>query len=143
MKRTGCKKLDKPLYHGTSLNKARDIQTDGLLPGCSPVHPESKGKCTIWVTPDFIPALWYARDASAECPPDLIEHCEDFNEDNMAIIEIHSLPSNAKLKDDTLSHGDFMINNEIPPDCLRILTPEDLRKKIKKKEIFDYLYEES
>jgi len=138
-------KLEKPLLHGTSVRKAKYIEKEGLCTNCETVHEYSKGEGRqgVYITPDFLPALWYARDASAECPSELIEHCEDFDENNMAIIEIHSLPTDAVIKKDPLSRGDIIVEGDIPPQCINVYYPNDIRKKIKHNDIFEYLYLES
>ena len=128
------RKLEKPFYHGTACSKISRIKEEGLRSIDYPVHVETynyKNKRFaeegVFITKNIETALTYAYDASKECYPELLEVCSA-NEDNMCIVKIDKLPNDVDVGPD--GYGDLMTNGDIPPSCIKILEPRELRKSL-------------
>lgn len=96
------------------------------------MHVESQEDCPsrsfetgVYVADDLETAVLYAYDASKECRPEHLSHC-DADEENMCVVKINKIPVNAQVGSD--GHGSLMVDSDIPPRDIEVLYPADLKR---------------
>ena len=86
------------------------------------------------MTDDLETAVLYAYDASKECRPENLSHC-DADEENMCVVKINKIPDNAQVGSD--GHGSHMVDSDIPPKNIKILYPAALRRELNVSSLLD------
>jgi hypothetical protein len=131
------RKLERPLFHGTSCRNLSSILLLGLESERTPVHRETLNpdedyaeerafERGVYMVEDIQDAVSYSYDASKDCDPEDLERCSA-DEEKMCVIEIFQLPEEVEIGSD--GYGGLMSNDSIPSECLKVWRPEDLRKK--------------
>jgi hypothetical protein len=80
----------------------------------------------VYITDDIAKASSYAYDASKECDPRFVGRCHG-NLDQMCIIKVDCIAEGAEIGPD--GYGETMTNKDIPPDCLTVLHPDDIKEQ--------------
>lgn len=78
----------------------------------------------MYLTDKIDRALAYAYDASKNAPPEDLDYYPA-SPSNACIIRVKCLVKGAKLGPD--GYGDLMTNKSVPPECVEVLYPDDLR----------------
>lgn len=113
----------RPMYHGTSCTFAEEIMEKGLLIGCKPHHKECRGKKGVFLTKLPYNAMMWGLQATKD-------EVNFGDLQNICVFEVNCLVDDkAIIKTD--GYGEWMTNKSVPPRCLILHTPDDMRASLK------------